>query len=82
MGFLLRRGFELRLLLRDLQTQPSDDQCDWRILRLLYVVRNCTAHQIDEKLAFYTDRGLLMELIQVIFLSYFVIGMRKTGGVL
>lgn len=70
---------ELRQLLSDLQTQADQDQKDWRSLRVLYIIRNCTAHQIDEALAFYSDRKLLLELLQVVFLSYFVIEKRKIG---
>jgi hypothetical protein len=46
---------------------------------IFYIIRNSTAHQIDEALAFYTDRKLLLELLQVVLLSYFVIENRKTG---
>lgn len=69
---------ELRQLLADLQKQSDQDQKDWRTLRIFYIIRNSTAHQIDEALAFYTDR-MLLELLQVVFLSYFVIENRKTG---
>lgn len=72
---------EIRQLLNDLQTQTDQDQKDWRALRLLYIIRNSTAHEIDENLAFYRDRKLLMELMQVVFLSYFVIEKRKTGRI-
>jgi len=72
---------EIRQLLNDLQVQSDQDQKDWRVLRLLYIIRNCTAHQIDEALAFYTDRKLLLELLQVVFLSCFVIEKRKTGTI-
>ena len=72
---------EIRQLLNDLQSQSNQEQKDWRTLRVLYIIRNSTAHQIDEDLAFYTDRKLLLELLQVVFLSYFVIEKRMNGRV-
>ena len=41
---------ELLQLLVDLQIQTAVDQRDWRTLRIFYIIRNCTAHQIDESL--------------------------------
>jgi hypothetical protein len=69
---------EIRRLIHELASQTSQVQKDWRILRLLYIIRNCTAHQIDEGLCFYSDRNLLLELIQIVFMSYFIVEVRIT----
>ena len=71
---------EIRQLLSDLKLQTAEDHKDWRVLRLLYIVRNATAHEINDGLAFYTDRKLLLELLHVTFLSRFVIERRKLGA--
>lgn len=64
---------ELRALVAGAETQAIYEQKAWRILRILYIVRNATAHIIDPSLSFYTDRDLLMKLLQVVCLSVFVI---------
>ena len=69
---------ELRTLVAEAETEAAYDQKAWRVLRILYIVRNATAHIIDPLLSFYSDRGLLMNLLQVVFLSVFVI--QKESG--
>ena len=64
---------ELRALIAGIETEATYEQKAWRILRTLYIVRNATAHIIDPSLSFYTDRDLLMKLLQVVCLSIFVI---------
>jgi hypothetical protein len=68
---------ELRQLLADLATAGASPQRSWRILRILYIVRNATAHTIEPALALYQDRALLLTLIQVVFTSVFVIAQLK-----
>lgn len=64
---------ELNQLLIDLAAAPAGAARQWRILRILYIVRNSTAHVIEPNLAMYYDRTLLLQLIQVVFISVFVI---------
>jgi hypothetical protein len=68
---------ELRTLLLELSTSTVGPARHWRTLRVLYIARNSTAHVIDPARAIYTDRALLLPLIQVVFLSIFVISDRK-----
>jgi hypothetical protein len=71
---------ELRTLLTGIASQTTDDEKDWRILRLFYIVRNSTAHEIVETLSFHADRAFLTELLQVVFIACFVIEKRKLGA--
>lgn len=64
---------ELRQLLNALAVEPIADQRNWRILRTLYIVRNSTAHTISANAAIYRDKQLLMDLLQVVFVSVFVV---------
>lgn len=64
---------ELRQLLVDLAAAPAGNQRQWRLLRILYIVRNSTAHTIDPTLAVYQDRALLLSFLQVVFVSVFVV---------
>lgn len=64
---------ELRQLLKDLAAAPAGTQRAWRSLRILYIVRNSTAHTIDRSLLMYSDRVLLIDLLQTVFVSVFVI---------
>jgi hypothetical protein len=68
---------ELRSLLADIQVQTVAEQRAWRVLRILYIIRNSTAHQIESTLAFYQDRQYLLDLIQVTLVAAFVIQQRK-----
>ena len=68
---------QLRTLLADIPSQATDEEKEWRILRIFYIVRNATAHEIEEALAFHSDRALLTELLQVVFIGCFVIEKRK-----
>ena len=60
---------ELRQLLLDSAAAPAGDQRHWRLLRILYIVRNSTAHTIEPNLAIYQDRALLLNLLQAVFVS-------------
>jgi len=71
---------ELRGLLSDLSIAVAPEQKYWRILRILYITRNSTAHHIDPSLGVYSDRSLMLALFQVVFLSAFVIVLLKTGS--
>jgi hypothetical protein len=64
---------QLRQLLADAAAAPAGDQRHWRLLRILYIVRNSTAHTIEPNLAIYQDRALLLSLLQVVFVSALVI---------
>ena len=64
---------ELRQLLTDIVTAPTADRRNRHLLRTLYIVRNSTAHTIEPSLAIYSDRAFLLNLIQVVFVSVFVI---------
>jgi hypothetical protein len=73
----VRVDAELRKLLADLALAPAGVERQWRLLRILYIVRNSTAHTIEPALAMYTDRALLLNLLQVVFLSVFTISQLK-----
>jgi hypothetical protein len=64
---------ELRQLLTDVAAAPIEVERQWRLLRILYITRNSTAHTIEPNLAVYQDRAFLLNLLQVVFLSVFVI---------
>jgi|GEM_PF-6066601 len=64
---------ELLKLLSDLAAASATNQRQWRLLRILYIVRNSTAHTIEPALAVYRDRGLLLSLLQVVFVSAFAV---------
>jgi hypothetical protein len=64
---------ELQQLLLDLVNAPVGPQRKWRLLRILYIVRNSTAHNIEPNLQMYTNRTLLLNLLQAVFTSVFVI---------
>jgi hypothetical protein len=68
---------ELSDLLRELETKPPGTERHWRLLRILYIVRNSTAHTIQEGLDVYKDRELLLNLLQVVFVSVWVIWQLK-----
>jgi hypothetical protein len=70
-------NIELRKLLTDLAGLPAGTQRHWRLLRILYIVRNSTAHTIEEGLDVYNDRCLLLNLLQVVFVSVLVIRQLK-----
>ena len=63
----------LRQLLLDTASAPAGSERQWRVLRILYIARNSTAHSIDPNLAVYQDRALLLSLLQVVFVSVFVV---------
>jgi hypothetical protein len=63
----------LQQLLGDIVAAPVGPQRYWRTLRILYIVRNSTAHTIEPNLAMYNNRAFLLNLTQVVFLSLFVI---------
>jgi hypothetical protein len=65
---------ELQQLLIDLAAAPVGVDRNWRLLRILYITRNSTAHTIETNLAMYNDRTFLLNLIQAVFVSVFVIG--------
>nr|WP_143548061.1 hypothetical protein [Rhodopirellula sp. SM50] len=71
---------ELKALMSDAATATTDADKHWRILRVLYIVRNSTAHQIEDTLAFHTDHAYLTQLLQVIFVGSFVIEKLTTGN--
>lgn len=50
-------------------------------VRILYLVRNATAHQIDENLRIYQDRPMLLQIIQAVLLASFVLEKYKNNGV-
>lgn len=63
---------ELVQLLQGIPLQAGEQQ-EWRLLRVLYLVRNSTAHTIDASLPYYSDRLVTIELAQAVFASLFVI---------
>lgn len=64
---------QLRQLLSDSAGASAGAERQWRVLRVLYIVRNCTAHTIVPNLAVYQNRAFPLNLLQVVFLSVFVI---------
>ena len=64
---------ELRTLLSDIQMQSASDERGWRVLRVLYLIRNSTAHQIETGLNFYSDRQYILDLVQVTFVAALLI---------
>ena len=70
---------ELKSLIADAAAATSDDGKHWRVLRVFYLVRNSTAHQIDDALSFHTDLAYLKQLLQVVFVGYFVTEKDTTG---
>jgi hypothetical protein len=68
---------ELDKLLANVTAMPPGAQREWIILRILYIVRNATAHTIDPSLMFYRDRQKLLSFIQVIGISVFVVAKLK-----
>jgi len=71
----------LRQLLTEAVAETLTTEKQWRILRVLYIMRNATAHVINPSLPFYIDRSLLLELIQVVLISAFVIRQLKRAAV-
>jgi hypothetical protein len=67
----------LRALLADIRSQTSADDRAWRALRVLYIVRNATAHQIETTLDFYKERQYLLDLLQVVLAGVFLIQQKK-----
>ena len=67
----------LKQLLQEIANAGAIAERQWRVLRILYIVRNATAHTIDPMLDFYTDRGRLLSLIRVVLLSAFILRQRK-----
>lgn len=63
---------ELTQLVHDIVAQ-SAVQRQWRVLRVLYLVRNSTAHTIDTNLLYYSNRALTVELTQTVFASLFLL---------
>ena len=51
---------ELVQLLKDYAAAPVGNERHWRVLRILYIVRNSTAHTIDRKLKMYKNRAHLL----------------------
>jgi hypothetical protein len=72
---------ELKTLLTVIESQTTETEKLWRLLRVFYIVRNSTAHQIDPSLAFHTDRDYLVRLIQAVMLAYFAIEKLKNSVV-
>jgi hypothetical protein len=68
---------ELSALLLDLETAPGGEERHWRVLRILYLLRNATAHTIDPSLNFYQDRELLLKLLQIVFVSGILVAQLK-----
>lgn len=64
---------ELIQLLTALSGAAHGAQRQWRLLRIFYIVRNSTAHTIDPTLGFYSRRDVLLNLLQTVFVSVFVI---------
>lgn len=70
---------ELNALLTAIGSQTTETEKVWRLLRVFYIVRNSTAHQIEESLAFHSNRDYLVGLIQAVLLAYFAIEKLKNG---
>ena len=70
---------ELGQLLLDAAAQTGA-QRQWRLLRILYLVRNSTAHTIDANLVYYSNRPRTVELAQAVLTSLFVIRQLKGGA--
>lgn len=56
----------------------SGVQRQWRVLRVLYLVRNSTAHTIEANLVYLSDRALTIELTQSVFASLFLLAQLKS----
>jgi hypothetical protein len=67
----------LQRLLSEIKGQSNPDEISWRCLRILYIVRNATAHQIESTLALYDDRQYLLDVMQATLMACFVIQQRK-----
>jgi hypothetical protein len=72
---------ELNRLMSDLGAAPAGKERQWRLLRILYIVRNSTAHTIEPNLALYKDRAFLVNLLQVVFVSVFALCQLKAKPV-
>jgi hypothetical protein len=70
---------ELERLRDEIVSENSVDERQWRVLRVLYIVRNSTAHVIDPAIVFHQSRPVLLGLIQIVILSLFVIRRRKNS---
>jgi hypothetical protein len=66
-------------LLNKIESQAQETEMLWRLLRILYIVRNATAHRIDGSLAFHANRDYLVKLIQAVMLAYFAIEKLENG---
>lgn len=64
---------ELQQLMSQIAAAPVGPEQQWRLLRILYIVRNSTAHTIEPNLKIYIDRKFVLELMQAVFVSVFVI---------
>ena len=71
---------ELTSLLTDIETQTTDTEKEWRLLRSFYIIRNSTAHQIEESLSFHVNRDYLVKLIQAVLLANFAIEKLNKGS--
>lgn len=64
---------ELQNMLTTISGAAAGSPRHWRLLRILYIARNSTAHVIEPNLAMYTNPALLLNLIQTVFTSVFAI---------
>ncbi len=72
---------QLKSLLSQIRSESAADEKAWRVLRVFYIIRNSTAHQIESSLNFYTDRQYLLDLLQVTFVAALLIQQRKGSTV-
>lgn len=64
---------EIKNLISDIKNQNTLIQKEWRIMRILYIVRNSTAHNIDESSDIYKNRDYVLNLMSCVFISVFLI---------
>lgn len=72
-------GMELTQLMQDVQVQAGA-QRHWRLLRILWIVRNSTAHSIDPTLPYYSNLPQSLELARAVFISLFLIRQLRGQG--
>jgi hypothetical protein len=70
---------ELGRLLREIDQSQNVDEIQWRVIRLLYLARNSTAHAIDPALDYHRDRALALRLLQTVLFAAFVIRQKKNA---
>ena len=59
----------LRQLAQEIEVVGTEERRQWRTLRVLYIIRNVTAHVIEPGLELYNDRDLALRLLQLVLIA-------------